>query len=77
MPGTAKELSPRPVNILECMSTGLLYYYLTSLVVVLGVVFGHDFVEPTKGDSELEFCKPELPVGRGLETCILPEAAIS
>jgi hypothetical protein len=38
------------VDFLECATTGLLYYYLSSLVVVVGVVFGHDFVEPPKAN---------------------------
>lgn len=38
-----KSNSPR-VDFLKCTSAGVLYYCLTSLVAVLGVAFGHDFV---------------------------------
>ncbi len=49
MTDTAETSHPPRTEFLECASAGLLYYYLTSLVVVLGVVFGHDFVELPMG----------------------------
>jgi hypothetical protein len=48
------ETTERPqtarVDFLECTSAGLLYYYLTSLIVVFGLVFGHDFLEVAKAN---------------------------
>jgi hypothetical protein len=39
------QLPPR--NWLDHLCTGVVFYYLTSLVAVFGVMFGHDYVWPT------------------------------
>ena len=39
--------SKRRQDWLSCLSTGFLYYYLTSMIVVIAVVLGHDLLPRT------------------------------
>jgi hypothetical protein len=43
---------PLPSNVgrdwLSCLSTGFLYYYLTSMMVVVAAVLGHDLLPRAK-----------------------------
>jgi hypothetical protein len=45
MTSTAEKPRPAPTDWFGCLGYALFYYSLTSVVVVLGVVFGNEFVE--------------------------------